>query len=231
MYSDNGSNFIAGSKALKDGINNWNRKHIHSNLAQKGISWHFSPPLASHQNGTVERIVREVKKILQNMTSERRLLTDYSLWTFLTGVESILNDRPLTKLSDDPRDLNALSPNSILISKLEPSLPPGVSLSSDEYRSGYRYVQRLLDIFWQRFTSEYLPLLQQRPKWLKVSQNLQPGQVVLMRDDVTPRGSWPKAVVEEVYPDKQGIVRRAKVRTAQSSYIRDIRKLCLLELV
>ena len=110
-------------------------------------------------------------------------------------------------------------------------MPPGTTLNSDESKVGYKYVQRLLDILWKRFTSEYPPLLQQRPRWLKVSQNLQSGQVVLMLDDVTPKDSWPKAAVEEIYSNRQGIVRRAKVRTAQSSYIRDIRTLCLLELV
>ena len=123
MYSDNGTNFIAGSKILKDGIANWNKKQINDALAQKGIQWHFSPPLASHQNGVVERMIREVRKILRNMLDDKPL-TDYSLWSFLTGVESILNDRPLTRISTDPRDLHALSPNSILISKLDPDLSP-----------------------------------------------------------------------------------------------------------
>ncbi|XP_077966916.1 uncharacterized protein LOC144420936 [Styela clava] len=91
MYSDNGTNFIAGSKALKDGITNWNKKQIDNALAQKGIQWHFSPPLASHQNGVVERLIREVKKILRNMLDDKPL-TDYSLWSFLAGVESILNE-------------------------------------------------------------------------------------------------------------------------------------------
>lgn len=61
---------------------------------------------------------------------------------------------------------------------------------------------------------------------------MKPGQVVLMCDDATPRGKWPKAVVVETLPDKEGVVRRVKVRTAHGSeFIRDVRKLCLLELV
>nr|XP_039247913.1 uncharacterized protein LOC120325816 [Styela clava] len=65
VYSDNGSNLVAGSKAIADGINKWNSKQIDTSLSQKGIQWHFSPPLSSHQNGVVERMVREVKRILR----------------------------------------------------------------------------------------------------------------------------------------------------------------------
>ena len=37
------------------------------------------------------------------------------------------------------------------------------------------------------------------------------------------------AIVEEVFPDKHGIVRQVMVRTANSKFRRDVRKLCLLE--
>lgn len=189
----------------------------------------FAPARASHQGGVVERMVREVRKILNNIVGDRGL-TDYSLWTFMSGVESILNDRPLTKLSDDPRDMNALSPNAILVNKLDPSLPPDIFLRSDEYKKGYRYVQRLLDVFWQRFVCEYLPLLQERSKWHDLKDNFKSGDLVLMKDEATHRGQWPKAVVIESYPDKLGVVRRVKVRTTKNEYVRDVRKLCLLEL-
>ncbi|XP_077972228.1 uncharacterized protein LOC144427229 [Styela clava] len=149
VYSDNGSNLVAGSKAIADGINKWYSKQIDTSLSQKGIQWHFSPSLSSYQNGVVERMVQEVKRILRALL-DGQFLNDYSLWSLLTGVEEILNDRPLTPLSDDPKNLNALSPNSILINRLEPSLPPDVFFRTDEYRRGYRHVQRLLDLFWQR---------------------------------------------------------------------------------
>ena len=44
-----------------------------------------------------------------------------------------------------------------------------------------------------------------------------------------PRGHWPKAIVEEVYPDRDGLVRRARLRTASTTLLRDVRKICLLE--
>jgi len=43
------------------------------------------------------------------------------------------------------------------------------------------------------------------------------------------RGNWPKALVTDTFPDQDGIVRRVRVRTAASTYLRDVRKLRLLE--
>lgn len=228
MFSDNGTNFIAGNKALSDGIRNWNQHQINKTLAQNQIQWHFSTPLASHTNGVVERMIREVKKTLHAVTDGRNL-SDYSLWSFLTGIESILNDRPLTPLSDDPRDCNPLTPNTVLIGKLDPSLPPDRFLKTDEYRKGYRHTQRMLDLFWDRWQKEYLPLLQKRQKWLQPQRNLQVGDLVLLSEINAPRSAWPKGVVEETYPDRHGLVRKVKVRTGISSFLRDVRKVCLLE--
>ena len=43
------------------------------------------------------------------------------------------------------------------------------------------------------------------------------------------RGQWPKGLVEETFPDSEGMVRQVVVRTADGAYRRDVRKLCLLE--
>ena len=77
---------------------------------------------------------------------------------------------------------------------------------------------------------QYLPLLQIRQKWFATSPNLKTGDLVLVMNDQIKRGAWPKAVVKEVFPDRNGLVRRVRVQTADvKTLIRDIRKICLLE--
>ena len=57
-----------------------------------------------------------------------------------------------------------------------------------------------------------------------------PGNLVLIIDEQTKRGHWPKAIVQEVMPDSNDLVRRVRVGTAESrNLMRDIRKICLLE--
>ena len=59
--------------------------------------------------------------------------------------------------------------------------------------------------------------------------NFSVGDLVLVVDADVQRGRWPKGLIEEVFPDTEGIVRRVTVRTANGVYQRDVRKICLLE--
>lgn len=45
------------------------------------------------------------------------LVNEKTLTTFLTEVEKILNSRPITRVSSDPGDSEALTPNHILLSR------------------------------------------------------------------------------------------------------------------
>jgi len=156
-------------------------------------------------------------------------LDDESLQTFFVEIESILNNRPLTPVSDDPNDFSALTPMSFLHGSIDPVFPLDVFIESDGYRRSWRRVQLLADRFWARWLKQYLPMLQLRQKWLQPTRNLRVGDLVLMKNEAVRRGNWPKALVTDIFPDQDGIVRRVRIRTAASSYLRDVRKLCLLE--
>lgn len=122
IRSDNGSNFVSSNKELKLAIKAWNKNQIHEFLLQRNIKWLFNPPYASHFGGVWERQIRSIRKILLSVCKEQ-LLTDESLHTLLCEVEYIVNSRPLTKSSDDPNDLEALTPNHLLLLKTEVSAP------------------------------------------------------------------------------------------------------------
>ena len=232
MYSDYGTNFVGAKSELQRGIQRLCNDRIMKELAPKCIEWIQAPPLASHQGGVYEAIIRLVRKVMASLMSDRRLrtLTDEGLVTLLKEIEYVLNCRPLTRVGTDPNDFQALSPIMILTGCIGPGLPPDVFLSSDGMRSSWRACQLQADEFWRRWKIEYLPMLQRRGKWLTPCQNLNKGDLVLLVDDDQPRNIWRKGVIEETLPDRDGIVRRVKVRTAeQKTYMRDVRKLCLLE--
>lgn len=56
----------------------------------------------------------------------------------------------MTKASTDPNDLEALTPNYLLLLKTTPSLPPGQFDKDDIYaRRRWRQIQYMSDLFWK----------------------------------------------------------------------------------
>lgn len=76
----------------------------------------------------------------------------------------------VTEVPDRDDDLEALTPTHKLLLKRTPSLPSGCF---DKLYSSRRWsqVQYLMNLFWKRWVRVYLPLLQERQKWLRTYRN------------------------------------------------------------
>lgn len=228
IRSDNGTNFVAAERELRDAIQQWNQNKIQDTLRQKEVEWIFNPPAGSHFGGVWERQIRSVRKLLKSVLKEQTI-DDEALHTLMCEVEAIINDRPITTSPDDPNDLEALTPNHLLLLKRQPSLPPGLFEKDDQYaHRKWKQVQYLADLFWKRWVREYLPLLQERQKWTQVKQNLTSGDVVMIVDDSAPRNSWVLGKVIQTIPDAKGLVRRVVVKTKSNTLERPVEKLCLI---
>ena len=232
IYSDNGTNFVAGNRILKEEFEKLKSDEaqlkIHHSLRAKEVTWHFNPPLASHSWGIWERMIRSIRRILAAVM-DSQVVDDEAFHTFLVEVERILNDRPLVSNGSQPDDLDPLTPSKLLLLHSNACVPPGVFLDKDRYNKRWRQAQLLANTFWKRWLKEYIPTLQRRQKWLLPKKNLAVKDLVLLVDKDKPRGRWPLGVVEEVFSDEKGIVQRVMVRTANGNFRRDARQLCLLE--
>lgn len=228
LRCDRGSNFVGAERELREEIKQWDQQKIDRELLQRGCKWIFQPPTASSMSGIWERLVRSAKTVLKAILGTQ-LVTEPVLQTLLTEVERVLNGRALTANSDDPNDLQPLTPAHFLMQRKTICLPPGVFQPADQYRRKWKQVQFLADLFWKRWLREYLPTLQVRGKWHRALPNLKPNALVLLVDDSAPRGHWSLGRVLEVYPGPDGMVRTVKVKTKDSVYVRPIQKLCLLE--
>ena len=191
IRSDNGSNFVKGEKELREAVKEWNQSQIHDFLLQKNIKWVFNPPTGSHHGGVWERCIRTTRKVIKAVTKEQTL-EDEGINTLMCEVEAIVNGQPITKLSDDPRDMEPLTPNHLLLLRARPTLPPATLSKQDIYGRRWCQVQYLADVFWRRWIKEYLPSLQQCQKWNREQRNFVVGDIVLVLDDKTPQNSWPK---------------------------------------
>ena len=225
MFSDNATNFSSAVKQL----NLAKSEVVQRFSSQNAIEWRFIPPKASHHGGTWERMIRTIRKVATGVLQNNDRMTDEILSIFFCEVENIVNGRPITKLSDDVRDASPLTPNHLLLLKQNSNEALGLSVPNDVHRTRWRHVQFLANVFWSRWTREYLPILQKRSKWLTTKRNFCVGDLVLMVDENTPRSLWPLGLVIGVNLSRDNLVRSVRLKTKSNELVRPITKIVYLE--
>ena len=229
ILSDNGTNLVGAQAELSRSFRQLDRGKIVAAARRQNIEWKFNPPYGSHHGGLWERMIRTIRQVLVALLFSVSRLNDDVLHTMFCEVENVVNSRPLTKLSDDIHDDNPITPNHLLLLRGNYAYPWGVTQESDTYRRRWRHVQHLVTQFWRKWLKQYIPELQRRQKWLKPSPNIKTGDLVLIVDENSPRGSWPLGLIQDTNVGRDGLVRSAKIRTRSSVFVRPVTKLVLLE--
>ncbi|UYV71355.1 hypothetical protein LAZ67_8002739 [Cordylochernes scorpioides] len=224
IYSDNGTNFAKLNRIFKR--LDWTR--IERETSIKRIQWIFIPPSAPWWGGFWERMVRTIKEMLIKMLGHRKLKY-VQLQTALCEIESIINNRPLTYVSEDDNDLKPLTPNEFLQNGPESSFPEFENLKPEMLHTRYRELGQLKRELKQRFLKEYLGALIQKSENIDRRQ-LKVGDVVLIRQENLKRMFWPKGRIVNLIPGKDGIVRVAHVKTSTGTLIRALQRLHSLEI-
>ena len=184
---------------------------------------------AAYRDTMREYLISSVKRALRAVLGQLTV-TDEALQTVLTEVEAVVNGRPLTHVSTEVDDLEAITPNHLLLGRRVTCLPHGVFDSGESAsRRIWRQAQALTDQFWTRWLREYVPGLTCRRKWTRDTRNLAPGDLVLIAEDNVPRGQWPFGRVMEVMSGPDGRVRSARLRARGGTVHRPATKICLLE--
>ena len=177
-----------------------------------------------------ERLIRTVRKVLAGVIPQNARLTDECIHTIFTEVESLVNSRPLTKVSDDVSDAAPLTPNHFLLLNRVPNLAPGIFNAADQFKGRWRCVQHIANEFWSQWIKEYLPELNKRRKWLSPHPSLNVGDLVLVCMENTPRGVWPLGLVTSTKMSADGLVRSVSLRLKNNNVLeRPVHKCILLE--
>ena len=209
IRSDHGTNFIGAKNQMEMDVD---ITSIKQEALKSGCTWELTPPAASHFAGVWERKVGSVKRVLDGsmLQSKNSILSRDELCTLLQEAACIVNNTPLSEVSNDFLDPFPLSPASILTLRENPNPPPPGAFSQDDLlqygKRRWRRIQFLADEFWKRWRANFISNLQQRNKWKFPKTNLKINDVVLIKDK-GPRNSWPIGRVSEVKFSEDNLVR------------------------
>ncbi|UYV63724.1 hypothetical protein LAZ67_2005433 [Cordylochernes scorpioides] len=223
IFSDNATNFKLTNRVLLDFYRELNIKNF---CAQRGIRWHFIPPSASHFGGLWKAGIKSVKSHLIKVT-KAAILNFEEFYTLLTQIEAILNSRPLLPLDSNFDSYEALTPSHFFIGSPLLAIPDEV-VDNLSHISRCKCIQSMKNSFWKKWSQDYLNLLQSRPRWHKTHQDLQSGQLVLMKQDSTHPHHWPLARIIKTYKGPDGHVRVVDLKTSKNVFKRPITKIAPL---
>ena len=237
IYSDNAKTFEAADRELQELWANLKKPDVKAFFTSSGIEWQFICPLAPWWGAFYERLVRSVKLPLRKILGNA--LLDYDeLETVLKEVEAMVNSRPLTYVYNHLDEPDPLTPSHFLMGKRLNVLPP-ISISNrqpdipdeepSELTRRARYREKLLNRCWKVFTGEYFQQLAHKAAKPHPERQIRPGLVVLVHQEIIPRHKWKLAVVTEVYPGRDGVVRKVQLRTESGTIERPVQRLYSLE--
>lgn len=227
LWSDNGTNFVGASKELQ------NLKAmqplIAENLESNGTEWHFIPPRGPNFGGLWEAGVKSTKYHLRRVIGDSTL-TYEELSTLLIQVEACLNSRPISIISStDPGELMPLTPGHFLIGESILNVPDhSYENSNVSCLTRWQFLQRMLQSFWRRWSSEYISNLMHRYKWSKQTSEPKVGDIVLVKEDDLPPSRWLLGRIVQKHPGHDNITRVVTLRTSSSLLKRPTSKLCIL---
>ncbi|XP_047995118.1 uncharacterized protein LOC125233240 isoform X1 [Leguminivora glycinivorella] len=230
VRSDQGTNFKGASSYLRE-VNQFLLDHetvLADEFRRQDVRWEFNPPGAAHMSGLVEAAVKSSKNLLKREIGDR-ILTFELLYTAFCRIEAVLNSRALVPMSEDPCDLEILSPGHFLIGQPLVSLPePSWKDTNMSRLSHFQFVQAITQKFWAKYYFEYLNNLQSRNKWNRHVPNVAINDLVLIKDDNTPPLQWRRGRVIQIFKGSDDVVRSVKLKTQGGELVRPVVKLCKL---
>ena len=233
IITDNGTNFVGAEKYLDTSAEilrsvTFNDEMI-KHLLPEQIDWKFIPARAPEFGGLWEASVKSCKSCLKKYMNDAKFtLEEFN--TLLIQIEGALNSRPIAVLSENPDDLDPLTPGHFLIGAPLRALPE-LNLENQKIslRARWAHLQTTYSYFWNRWSGEYLRSLQIRPKNKTVKENVKIGEVGILLDRSLPTNAWQLCRVTNVFPGPDGHVRVIEIKTSQNSkFKRPINKFCPL---
>ena len=204
--------------------------------------WKFIPEHAPWEGGVYERLVGLSKAALLK-TFHNRGTTDIALRTTLAEIAKMLNDRPLTFVSNDTETIEPLTPNHFLKSYYPEAefskiiTPAEATISQRQLVNLAKCCKATNEHFWSLWKREYLQFLREkgfrRNEKFPRSTTIQPpqvGDVVLIAEKNIKRSSWKLGKVISLNISSDGKIRSVMLKTAHGILVRPLIELYPLEI-
>ncbi|XP_037940331.1 uncharacterized protein LOC119673165 [Teleopsis dalmanni] len=232
IWSDNATNFCGAKNQLAElrrlFFSQKHREQLQQQCLSDSIEWKFIPPGSPHFGGLWEAAIKTAKWHFCRAIGLTILDFD-ELRTLVCQIAAIINSRPLFPLSECPEDLDVLTPAHFLIgAPLTSIIEPDLTILNFNRLDHWQRISHIQQVFWKRWSTEYLTLLQERTKWRSSTPNMSLGAIVLLKDDNLPPLRWLLGRVIEIIPGPDGVVRVVVVRTKNGVFRRAVTKLCIL---
>ncbi|XP_062715774.1 uncharacterized protein LOC134291696 [Aedes albopictus] len=232
IMCDNGRNFVGARRQLDELRRLFINQQFQSNVVRQAneeqIEFRFIPARSPNFGGLWESAVKSFKLLFKRTIGTRTLLYD-EMATILTQAEAVLNSRPLTPLSNDPDDFEALTPGHFLIQRPLTAIPePDLDGIPENRLSAFQKAQRYTQQLWKNWSKLYLSDLHNRTKWTVRRNNIAVGTMVVLKDEERPPLKWQLGRVTDVHAGEDMNVRVVTVKTKDGSYRRAVSRICVL---
>ena len=200
---------------------------VRDKFAKRGIEWKFIPSRASWMGGIYERVVGMFKKELVKMQHKVKF-NEYEWRAHYAEIEAILNDRPLTYVTEVGSEPEVVTPKAIIHGCVEDQAL-GSDINTDRMMLEMKRLQnnpielyreniKAKNQFWKNLTDNYLMLLRfaryksYKNKGLYTKTKPKEGTIVMIYDTDLRLG-WQMGVVHELIRSSDGQIRKADVKT------------------
>ncbi|KAG5895304.1 hypothetical protein JTB14_029137 [Gonioctena quinquepunctata] len=103
---------------------------------------------------------------------------------------------------------------------------PDLTSIKDSRLSYFQRIQQLKQHFWLRWPQKYIEELQTRTKWRDIHNVLNPGALILIKDDRAQPLKWLLGRITTLHPGIDGIARMTTINTTQGLLKQEFSKIC-----
>ena len=207
-YADLGSQIKGADKIMGEAIAGLDQRTLENFSASRYSKFKFGSPHFPQGQGAVERLIREVKKSLRVVT--RGVTTFGEQDCLLSEASFEINKRPMQWNPAVGED-GFLCPNDILFGRSDRE-PPMYQMEHGTLTKRAVEKQKILEEFWQKWSTSYLQTLHQYQKWKHGDRNARENDVVLILDKEIRKGEFIPAIIHRVIEKDDNVVRRVELR-------------------